>query len=247
MTLKPDAHSDRTVLLYSGGIDSYCTAALTNPDVLLHVNLGGAYGEEETQALTTPKGMQHKLVTIDMPHLAQFELPNHGYILPARNAFLALLGAQYGSTIYMASIAASRGSDKDQEFATRMTNLMTWVWQKQTIWNPTARPTTLELPVQHLTKRQLVATTIAQTNTTGEEIRDHTFSCYTPTNGKECGTCGPCGRKWAALAANNIQPTINARYAYAPYWDEIHQHNGTPPERTPQHVQDVKDAWNSPY
>ena len=108
MTLKPDAHSDRTVLLYSGGIDSYCTAALTNPDVLLHVNLGGAYGEEETQALTTPKGMQHKLTSINMPDLAQFELPDHGYILPARNAFLALLGAQYGSTIYMASIAASR-------------------------------------------------------------------------------------------------------------------------------------------
>lgn len=247
MTLKPNAHSNRTVLLYSGGVDSYCAAALTNPDVLLHVNLGGAYGDAETDALTTPTGMQHKLVTINMPHLSQFELPNHGYILPARNAFLTLLAAQYGSTIYMGAIAANRGSDKDQEFANRMTSLMTWVWQQQDIWNPTARPTTLELPVQHLTKRQLVATTIGNTNTTGEEIRDHTFSCYTPTNGKECGNCIPCGKKWAALAANNIPPTTNARNAYAPYWDEIQQHNGTPPGRTPQHVQDVKDAWNSPY
>lgn len=247
MTLKPNAHSNRTVLLYSGGIDSYCAAALTNPDVLLHVNLGGAYGDAETNALTTPTGMQHKLVTINMPHLSQFELPNHGYILPARNAFLTLLAAQYGSTIYMGAIAANRGSDKDQEFANRMTSLMTWVWQQQDIWNPTARPTALELPVQHLTKRQLVATTIAQTNTTGEEIRDHTFSCYTPTNGKECGNCIPCGKKWAALAANNIPPNTNGRNAYEPYWQELQQHAGTPPGRTPQHVQDVKDAWNSPY
>lgn len=247
MTLKPDAHSNRTVLLYSGGVDSYCAAALLNPDVLLHVNLGGAYGNEETRALTAPKGMQHKLVTIDMPQLSNFELPQYNYILPARNAFLALLGAQYGSTIYMASVAASRGSDKDQEFADRMSSVMTWVWQQQEIWNPTARPTTLELPVIHLTKRQLVATTIAETDTTGAEIRDNTFSCYTPVDGKECGNCPPCGKKWAALAVNNIPPATNARHMFKFYWDELQQNEGIPPGRTPQHVQDVKDAWNSPF
>lgn len=247
MTLKPDAHSNRTVLLYSGGVDSYCVAALLNPDVLLHVNLGGAYGDEETRALTTPVGMEGKLVTIDMPQLSQFELPQHNYILPARNAFLTLLGAQYGSRIFMGAIAANRGSDKDQEFANRITALMTWVWQEQEMWNPTARPTALELPVHHLTKRQLVAATIAQTDTTGEQIRDDTFSCYTPIGGKECGNCMPCGKKWAALAANGIRPSTNGRNAYEQYWDEIQQHEGVPPNRTPQHVQDVKDAWSSPY
>lgn len=247
MTLTPAPTASRSVALYSGGVDSYCMAVLEQPDVLLHVNLGGKYGAAEAGALRTPPGMEDRLVTLDLPLLGDmFEMPDRSFILPARNALLALIGAQYGDRVLMGSIAASRGSDKDDGFADRMTDLMRYIWQPQVLWNPEGRDTRLELPVGHLTKAQLVAATI-RAGIPGEVIRDNTFSCYTPRpDGTACGECGPCGRKWAAFAANDVDPGFDGRAAYATYMREIEDHApNIPPGRTAQHVRDVTAAWSS--
>lgn len=248
MTPRPDPTSRSSVALYSGGVDSYCMAVLTTPDVLLHVNLGGAYGQEETDTLRTPPGMEDRLITVPLPELgARYELPDRNFILPARNALLALLGAQYGSEVMMGSIAASRGSDKDEEFAARMTHVMQWVWQPQELWNPDGRDTRLTLPVKGLTKARLVAAAI-DAGATPEDLRERTFSCYTPVYGHECGKCGPCGRKWAALAANGIDPGFDGREAYRSYWDEVQAAwPEIPRERTAEHVADVQRAWRSDF
>lgn len=236
-----------TVALYSGGVDSYCMAVLTNPDVLLHVNLGGEYGNTETNLLETPPGQEHKLVTIDLQALSIFEMPESNHILPARNAILAILGAQYGNEVMMGSIAACHGSDKDEGFETRITELLQYVWQPQNLWNPDGRHTKLTRPVSHLTKAQLVAEAINH-GAQPEDIRDKTFSCYTPADGKPCGECVPCGKKWAALAANNINPGFDGRKAYKPYWEELNKYApNIPPNRTTQHVQDVRKAWESEW
>lgn len=243
----PNPTGDGAVALYSGGVDSYCMAVLEQPDVLLHVNLGGEYGAAESQALRTPPGMEDRLVTLDLPLLGDmFEMPDREFILPARNAILTLLGAQYGNRVMMASIAASRGSDKDEQFADLMTRMLRYVWQPQVLWNPEGRDTRLELPVEHLTKAELVAATI-RAGIPGEVIRDNTFSCYTPTpDGKPCGKCGPCGRKWGAFAANDVDPGFDGRAAYEKYMREVEEHApNIPPGRTYRHVQDVKTAWAS--
>lgn len=222
-------------------------AVLTNPKVLLNVNLGGRYGAVEADRLQTPPGMHNRLVRVDLPTLGDlYELPKKSYILPARNALLTLIAAQYGNRILMGSIAASQGSDKDQEFADRMTNLMEWVWQPQEMWNPHGRSTRLELPVQHYTKARLVAATMRH-GISGETIRDSTFSCYTPTaGGTECGKCAPCARKWGALAANDIDPGFDGREAFRRYVDEIDAAGGnTPKHRTPEYVEDTLRAWES--
>lgn len=246
MTITPDPHATRRVLLYSGGVDSYCAAILTDPDVLLHVPLGGAYGDVETDRLRTPPGMEHRLVIAPLAGISRFESPKLNFILPARNAFLALMGAQYGSEVMLGSIAANTGSDKDEGFADLMTQLMSHIWSEQPLWNPVARPTRLTLPVRHLTKAQLVAEAL-RAGATPEDIRDRTFSCYSPhDDGTPCGYCAPCGKKWAALAANDVEPGVDARHAYRPYWEEYVKAEGTvPPGRTEQHMKDVKAAWHS--
>lgn len=246
MTITPHPEATKTVALYSGGLDSYIMATLTHPDILLHVNLHGAYGNAETRALKTPPGMEHKLVTLDHPQLAQYEYPDRRYIIPARNAFLILLAAQYGNTIYLGSIAASRGSDKDEKFRRHINKLLAHIWSPQPYWLPDGRPTRVEYPLGKMTKAQAVAAALKH-GATPDELRDNTFTCYTPNpDGSPCEKCAPCGRKWAALAANNINPGYNGRAAYKPYWREV-QTGEALHTRGRQHVEDVIKAWNSIY
>lgn len=233
----------QTVALYSGGVDSFCMATLHDPDVLLHVSLGGRYGNEEAATLRTPPGMEDRLVRTSLD-LGQWELPEN-FIIPARNAILVLAAVNYGDTILLGSVAKSRGADKDEEFARRMNHLMEHLFSPQDIWIPEGRHVTVELPVYHLTKTELVAATLAA-GVTANEIRDGTFSCYTPTpSGGECGECKPCGRKWAALAANGIQPLVDAREAFRPYYDEVLA--GDPNNRGPKYLEEVLRAWHSPF
>lgn len=201
-----------TVALYSGGVDSFCMAAIEQPDVLLHVEMGGEYGPTETRRLRTPRGMEDRLVHTSLP-LGQWELPP-SMIIPARNAFLALAGAQYGDRIIMGSVAANNGSDKDQGFADHMTALMRYIWQPQPKWNPDGTDTRLELPVYHLTKYELVKAAI-DAGVTPDDMRDRTFSCYHPANGNACGECLPCSRRWAALVYAGVTPDVDASAAFA--------------------------------
>ena len=240
----PDAPiPNRTVALYSGGIDSFCMAALLEPDVLLSFNLGGRYGHEEQWRLQAPPGLEDRIEYADLD-LGQWELPEN-FIIPARNAILVLAAVNYGSTIYLGSVAKSRGADKDETFRDRLNHLMEHLFSPQDIWIPLGRNVKVELPVYHLTKTQLVANTL-EAGVPGEAIRDRTFSCYTPRpDGQECGNCKPCGRKWAALAANGIPPVVDARGAFQPYYDEVL--TGDPNNRGPVYLEEVMRAWHSPF
>lgn len=233
----------KVVALYSGGIDSYCMAAIMKPDVLLNVNLGGRYGDTETRRLKAPPGMEDRLVTVDFP-LGQYELPEN-FIIPARNAILAMIAVNYGDTILLGSVAQSRGADKDKEFQARINHLFEHMFSPQPVWLPDGKHVWMELPVYHMTKTQLVMEAMIA-GYRGEDIRDDTFSCYTPTpEGEECGQCKPCGRKWGALAANGIEPAVDARAAFWPYVEEVEQ--GDPNQRGPQFSAETIRAWNSPF
>lgn len=234
---------DKVVALYSGGIDSYCMAVLEQPDVLLNVNLGGRYGDQEREHLQTPPGMEDRLVTVDLP-LGQFELPEN-FIIPARNAILAMVAVNYGNTILLGSVAQSRGADKDKPFQKHMNLLFEHMFSPQPVWLPDGAPVWLGLPVYHLTKTELVWEAVNR-GARGEDIRDRTFSCYTPTpDGTECGQCKPCGRKWGALAANGIEPAVDARSAFYPYVEEVEDFD--PNNRGPRFSGETIRAWNSPF
>jgi 7-cyano-7-deazaguanine synthase in queuosine biosynthesis len=238
---------DRKVLLYSGGVDSYCTAVVEQPDVLLHVSMGGRYGDAEAQRIRTPLGMGPRLVRIRLPLADLFER-QEDKVVPARNAILGLVASNYGNDILLGSVAGSRGSDKDPEFADRMNALMAKMYEPQDVWLPNGRKVTLRLPVYHLTKRQLVGRAL-DAGEPAWAVRNRTFSCYTPHStwrgARECGRCAPCGRKWAALVANGIEPRIDAMEAFRPYWDEVVTGTALDVGRTPQFVKDVIDAWEA--
>lgn len=200
-----------SVLLYSGGLDSYCLAALEQPDVLLSMDTGTAYGAVEQAVMKTPPGLEDRLITARLP-LAQWERPSD-LILPGRNAYLVLSAAQYGDTIMLAATAGDRVKDKDEPFRDYMNALLRHIYSPQW-WLPEGRPVELVLPLKHLTKRQIVARYVAAGHDPALLATD-TFSCYDPEGFRCCGWCKPCRRKWVALVINGVYPGFDASESVA--------------------------------
>lgn len=196
-----------SVLLYSGGVDSYCTAALYQPDVLLHVNTGTRYGDAEAAMLRTPPGMEDRLQSVSFRDLAQWERDD--VILPARNAHLVLAAAQYGNIIMLGATANDVIGDKSQLFAHRMTLLLQELYAPQW-WLPDGSYKRVELPIKQYTKRQLVAAYLAA-GLDGAALAWLTFSCYEPNGMEPCLRCKPCTRRYTALLLNGITPDTDCR------------------------------------
>lgn len=193
------------VLLYSGGMDSWCLRHLWQPDVCLYVDMGTLYADEELATLDAD------VVVLDAKALGQWEHANA--IIPLRNLLLVTLAAQYGGNegsvqVAMAATAGDRSLDKSPPFAHRASELLTWLWSPQW-WTP-GKAVDVVLPVKDLTKAELVGRYLAAGGDPQALLRS--FSCYTPTlHGKPCGACKPCARRWVALACNGIQSTPDCR------------------------------------
>lgn len=226
-----------TVFLYSGGMDSYVGAYLTDADVLLHVDTGTGYGNVEKEKLTTPRGMENRLHQVSLRDLAQWERPDD-LILPNRNAHLVLAAGNYGNVIYLGATAGDRTNDKNEEFVGRINRLLAHLYAPQW-WLPGGKEVRVELPLKPYTKRQLVEQYLRRGGD-AEALSEDTFSCYHPTDeGRECGGCKPCVRKWVALMANGIAPSFDAYDAVVEARKALLTDEGG---RGPQELKDFTDA-----
>lgn len=230
---------DAVVALYSGGVDSYCMSYLCQPDVLLNVNMGGRYGDCETSKMVPPDGFAGLTVKLECKAIGQQEDAVTS-IIPGRNAFLALFGSWYGSTLLLASIfeeAHVGGADKDEGFAAALAGLFDHMLQPQR-WLPQGRTVRLLLPVHHLTKAQLVGRALLAGHDP-QALAANTFSCYQPVSRPtltehfegtdhggivhtwlECGECGACARKWAAFAVWGVDVGFSRPAAVREYMEE---------------------------
>lgn len=192
------------VLLYSGGMDSEIVRRLYNPDVCVYVDTGTAYAGWELDRIQHTLGdHQHRpdwFKVVHLPGLNRLELPNA--IIPTRNLLFATLGSVYGDHVWLAATAGDRIHDKDHTFAALSEAVLTYIWQPQS-WTAGRPRTKVSLPVKHLSKGQLLRRYV-EAGGDALEIRDQTFSCYTPQNKLECGTCKACWRKWVAFASSGF-------------------------------------------
>ena len=85
----------KKVLLYSGGLDSFCLAQIAKPDVLIYIDLESRYTKAELKHLSVPKDCEDTPLVHETLSLGRFER-EQDLIIPARNAFMVLLAAQYG-------------------------------------------------------------------------------------------------------------------------------------------------------
>ena len=113
---------NKTVLLYSGGMDSLIIDHLLKPDVLLNISMNSAYDERERESFP-----DKEIVFLDnVINLRQYERDDA--IIPNRNAHLVLLASHYGETIWLGSVYGDRSFDKDQAFYDYMALLLDHMW-----------------------------------------------------------------------------------------------------------------------
>ena len=194
---------DKSVLLFSGGMDSLCYARLLKPDLLLYIPTGARY--EDTESWWVSQLLfQHMLpdacefLTLGgVLDLGRYERDD--LIVPNRNAHLLMLASHYGDRLYLSSVEGDRSTDKDEQFYALMTVLLDHMWQKQH-WTD-RRCFKIEAPFKEFTKRQLVAMYLE--NGGDPDGFRVSYSCYRGER-KHCGTCKPCFRKRVALELNNI-------------------------------------------
>ena len=193
----------KSVLLYSGGMDSLMIDYLLKPDVLLNISMNSAYDARERESF--PDG---EYVFLDnVIDLGKYERDDA--IVPNRNAHLVLLASHYGETIWLGSVSGDRSFDKDQAFYLHMETLLNHMWQEQH-WTEERR-FEIYSPFKDRTKTDLVDEYLMKGGT--EESLLKSYSCYEGEE-KHCGHCKACFRKWVALENNGIMTGIE-------YWQKV--------------------------
>lgn len=199
VTAQRERPRHKSVLLYSGGMDSLMMAHMLKPDVCLHVPHGSQYEAEEMRRMAqlTEAGYCPVITCYTGLNLGAFERDD--LIIPNRNAYLVLLASTHGEQIYLGAVSGDRSFDKDWKFCQLMTSLLDHMWQDQH-WTE-ARKFAVTIPFKNKTKTDLVRQYLLTGGS--KEALLMSYSCYTgrPT---PCGQCKPCFRKWVALENNGI-------------------------------------------
>jgi len=202
----------KSVLLFSGGMDSLIINSLLKPDILLNVSMNSTYDDRERETFPNLISEFEDLIYLDRElDLGRYERDDA--IVPNRNAHLVLLASHYGETIWLGSVSGDRSFDKDETFYNHMETLLNHMWQKQH-WTEERR-FTVSSPFKDRTKTDLVEEYLEKGGQP-QYLLD-SYSCY---EGEEqhCGQCKACFRKWVALENNVVEHNRDTYWKEAP-WD----------------------------
>lgn len=176
-----------SVLLYSGGMDSYIIRKLLKPDKCLYIDFGIEQNKYEMKLLPDDVEIVH------LP-LAQFMSKDGNNVILLRNLIFAAIAVNYGDTIYVGGVADDVHYDSSIEFVEKETELFNLF-----LTNEGLPCVSVQAPFKNRTKEQLLQKYVEE-GFDVEEFFTKSWSCYSPTeDGKECGKCKACERKFSAL------------------------------------------------
>lgn len=199
---------NKTVLLFSGGMDCLCVNQIFKPDIILFIKYGGKYCKSEFESLKK----LIKIKAIDKNKVRVVDIGNwlgkmerEDAIIPNRNTYFITLASEYGEVIYLASIYGDRSCDKDKIFFKKISNLLSHTLQPQH-WTE-GRKILVKSPVKNLTKTQLIKKFLEHGGDPNWLLTS--YSCYSGKD-KICLKCKPCIRKVIALYGADI--TLPKKY-----------------------------------
>lgn len=186
-------HKEKTVLLYSGGLDSYLTSFIVKPDINLYIDSKSRYATKELLNLPDPP---HGQLVVDRTTLDLSAREREDAYVHGRNAFFALIASYHGDRIVFGATQGDRTTELGPPLQSSMDALLAIVWA----YKSTRRPT-VSLPLKDLTKAELVASYLAAGGDPAP--LPSLVSCYDPEE-TFCARCKCCARKWVALQHNGI-------------------------------------------
>lgn len=188
----------KKVLLYSGGMDSWLISKLWKPDIKLYVDMKSSYSSEEVSKL--PDDVK----VVSFP-LGEWEKKDK--IIPLRNLYLCMVACNITGDedvdICIGATAGDRVLDKSKEFVNKATELLSYLYSPQW-WLPNGKSVKISIYYKDYTKEMLLKE-FKESGGNLDEAFQKSFSCYNPTQGKECWHCKPCFRKFVAFSASGYK------------------------------------------
>jgi 7-cyano-7-deazaguanine synthase len=185
----------RRVLLYSGGLDSYCLSKLYDIDLLLFIQTGTPDNRKEWELIN--HHIPGNIIPIKLP-LAIYELGNK--IIPFRNHLFILMAAQFGNEIYIGATAGDTTKDKDFVFKAQMESILNYFALDTHKVTQQGYPYKVIMPFKQMTKTEIVKAYLKK-YPDWDKLFTESRSCYEGFD-KECGECRSCVRKYVALMNN---------------------------------------------
>ena len=192
----------RSVILYSGGMDSFCLSKMVPEADLLFIETGT--GDNQHEKLRLPDYVKQVKM-----NLSAWELENK--IIPFRNCFFVLAAAQMYSDIYLGATAGDTTKDKDYVFKAMMESMMNYFGLDDHKMGHTARPFIIHMPFKNKTKTEIVKLFLEYGNDP-ISLAQESRSCYEDSHDQECGRCRACLRKFIAFFNNDIQSYIQFQH-----------------------------------
>lgn len=189
-------NEDRHVVMFSAGIDSTTTAAILKSEgknpLLLFVNTGGddmEYSLKQAEKISKEMGLE-LIISNDLLEYCKRTAVGTNIYIPWRNLLFAILGATYGKYVYIAGIKGDFSPDKTPEVFQAFKDVI------NLSAGPLEKVEFLDSILWNKDKIE-VAKTLAELGY-GHLIKD-ILGCYHPHNGKHCGNCIACFRKYIML------------------------------------------------
>lgn len=189
---------DATILLFSGGLDSFIAYHMLKErgkDVIaLHVNLHLPYSNKELKAvkdLSYESRMEVLFVDCD---ISKWRTDEWGDTIPCRNLLLGAIGTYYSNEIYLISQRGETSiADRTPRFFSEASEEFSKFYGQQIRFGE----------VLNMTKQDMVLWYISKGYE--PELLKRTVSCFNPTKTKiHCGRCPSCLRKAVALSYAGI-------------------------------------------
>lgn len=188
------------VLLFSGGIDSFCAfkhfRSFRGIGVdSLYFDLGTPYTAKEIDFVT--KVDKEITIDISLKFLGETQVGSKAFV-PYRNIFLAMRAASLGyKKIWIAGVKDDVVNDKSdiafRDFSAFLTR-----------YSIDGKPVIVDSPFWDRTKASVVKWALNSHLVTVEELLS-TVSCYSAAPTNYCGQCNSCFRKFIALRSAGIK------------------------------------------
>src|SRR5574340_966486 len=196
---------EKSILLFSGGIDSFIAYHYLQKPRTLYFNLGTPYSEK---ALRVVQKLIPETIIDNSLNLGDRQIGDKAYI-PFRNLILACMAYKYDDRIIIAGVKDDMVSDKN-EVAFGLFSLLLSQLENKSV--------KVVSPFWDMTKEDCVRWYLKQ----GGSIQSllDTISCYSDENTNYCGKCPSCFRKWCALSINGIHPPFFNRKLMLEYYNQ---------------------------
>ena len=190
----------KSVLLYSGGMDSFIINYIYKPDILLYIDINQPYQKLEIELIRkwmNESKTKQELIVFDLK-IPDFCIKN-GHV-PLRNVFFIEIASLFGDVVYLGALKGETSRDKTKSFRRSINRFINYQ-MTDPLMLKSGKKIKVVFPLKNLTKTQALKKYL-DLGGTMYDLTEYTISCYSEDGW--CGECMSCFRRYVAEINNDV-------------------------------------------